>query len=300
LAHDLDFLKADDYTMASKKNTRTRKAEARRREQEKTKLRIGHYELRTLKRSARKQVERERATQVQIIPWNDLPHSTGRGYPRASLLGLPTELRQNILYLSYSMEDLERDTQAVHLTREERNLIWAGTTQSIPLGRMRAPMRKKFDLSPHEGELLTVLNRRTGALSLVSPRVHKELKYVRDRWKSDLDMYLERETKIRLETPDLPVVARGSEWLFAPNIALPQPKALKGQVIETEEKVLKRKVRPSKCWYGTERHLDSDPMCPMARSDPKKWKKMTRKVGGWRGRVHVESTVKAKKVVFDD
>jgi hypothetical protein len=41
-------------------------------------------------------------------------------------------------------------------------------------------------------------------------------------------------------------------------------------------------------------------VCPMARSNPKKWQKMTRKVGGWRGRVQVQLTVKAKKMVFDD
>jgi hypothetical protein len=199
------------------------------------------------------------------------------------------------------MEDLECDTQAVHLTKkEERNLIWASTTQSISLRRMCAPMRKKFDLSPHEGELVTVLSRRIGASSLVSPLVYKEVKYVCDRWKSDLDRHLERKTKIRLETPGLPVVAEGYEWLYAPNVALPQPKAIKGQVIETGDKVPKRKVRPSKCWYCTERHQNSDPMCPMARSNPEKWKKMTRKVGGWRGRVHVQPTIKAKKLVFDD
>jgi hypothetical protein len=287
--------------MASKRTTRTRKAQARRREQEKASLRIGHNELRTLKRSARKHIERERATHLQIFPWNDLPHSNGRLYPRASLLGLPTELRQNILYLSYSMEDLERDTRAVHLTkREERNMLWASTARSIPLGRMCASTRKKFDLSPQEGELITVLSRRIGALSLVSPLIYEEAKYVCGRWKSDLDMHLERETSIQLETPRLPPVNEAFGWLYAPNVAVPRPKATTGQVVGMKEKVPKKKVRPSKCWYCTERHPSNDPVCPMARSNPKKWQKMTRKVGGWRGRVQVQLTVKAKKMVFDD
>jgi hypothetical protein len=176
--------------MARNKNAHTHKAQKRRRQLERIKLHIRPYhELHTLKRSARKQLERERAPQLCILPWQDLRHSSGRMYPRAGLLGLPTELRQHILHFSYTMEeDLDHDINATILSTKKKNkLEWANTTGSAPARKMDEGMRFKFGLSSHEANLVTVLSYRIGALSLTSPATYCEVKYVCAQWEDDLD-----------------------------------------------------------------------------------------------------------------
>jgi hypothetical protein len=83
-------------------------------------------------------------------------------------------------------------------------------------------------------------------------------------------------------------------------IALGQLKRKKGEAINVEPRESKKMKKPSKCWYCTERHFGNDPVCPIARSDPEKWVRFTKKVGGWRGKVQGQPTFKAKHVVFDD
>lgn len=126
------------YIVASKKNARTHNAQRRRRDLEKLKFCIeNHHEPRTLKRAARKELDRERAPKLWIYPFKDLGHSTGRMYPRASLLGLPTELRQQIVYMSYPMEELERDLSTVILTKKRKSqLKWASTAEPVRVMKM--------------------------------------------------------------------------------------------------------------------------------------------------------------------
>ena len=268
---------------------------------EKRKIRIeSFHEPRTLKRAARKKLERERAPQLWIYPCKDLGHSAGRVYPRASLLGLPTELRQQILYMSYPMEELERDLSAVILTRKRKSLLkWASTAEPVRVMKMEQHLRIKFGLNDHEADVVAVISRRIGVLSLISPLVAREVKHVCAQWKSDLDEHLGHKLHLRLDAPRFPIVPEGMEWLLTPSFTEPLSKKKAGKVIQATRPTGTKK-RPMKCWRCTERHYGKDPVCPMARSDPEKWQKMTKKLNGRGGKVDVVPTFKAKHVAFED
>ena len=285
-------------TKASKKNARTRKAQRRRRALLNTPVHIGgHFELRTLKRSARKQLEEERAPQLWIFPWMDMVHlggDRGRIYPHASLLGLPTEIRQEILHMSYSMEELEYDTIVFKQKHREVARHHKGKQAT-----WQKAVLEQLQMRPHEGDLVTILSRRIASLSQVSPIIRDEMKRVSKRWQTDLEMHLDRQLQLSLSAPKLPVVAEGYDWLFAPDPAQPTPKKKRGEVIKAKNLVSGRRVRPPKCWYCTERHPNFDPICPPARRNPEQWEKMTKKVGGWRGKSRRKPTFKGEKVVFD-
>ncbi|EAT89543.2 hypothetical protein HBH56_016250 [Parastagonospora nodorum] len=287
--------------MASKKNARTNNAQRRRREMENLKFRIEYFhEPRTLKRAARKELERERAPQLWIYPFKDLGHSAGRIYSRASLLGLPTELRQQILYMSYPMVELERDLSAFILTRKRKNqLKWASTSEPVRVIKMEQHLRIKFGLNDHEADVVAVISRRIGALSLISPLIAREVKYVCAQWKGDLDKHLGHELHLCLDAPRFPIVPEGMEWLLTPSFTTPPSKKKTGKVVQAT-KLNETKKRPMKCWHCTERHFGKDPVCPMARSDPEKWQKMTKKLGGRRGKVDVIPKLRPSHVAFND
>src|SRR5690242_138972 len=67
--------------------------------------------LRTLRRAPRRKLERERAPSLWILSKDADFHfaEQERSYPRASLLGLPVELRQNILNISHDNQPPTRN-----------------------------------------------------------------------------------------------------------------------------------------------------------------------------------------------
>ncbi|KAF1945711.1 hypothetical protein EJ02DRAFT_304741, partial [Clathrospora elynae] len=76
-------------------------------------------ELRTLRPSTRSSLAREQERRRLICPWVlDPAYRPGRTYPRASLLGLPTELRQQILSESLGCEELEEFIKALEAVKE--------------------------------------------------------------------------------------------------------------------------------------------------------------------------------------
>lgn len=131
---------------------------------EKVRLRIETLTpSRTLRRSAREQLERERAPRLWIWPWiSDPTYRFGRVYARASFLGLPSELRQQILYESLDREELEWAPKEAKMEENTRmNLTMQVTARRGDLRREKA-VRLSSSLS--EVKLSTGLGRQIGAL----------------------------------------------------------------------------------------------------------------------------------------
>ncbi|KAF1915788.1 hypothetical protein BDU57DRAFT_573134 [Ampelomyces quisqualis] len=250
---------------------------------------------RTLKRSARKQLERGRASGLWILPWLDSKQQgcTGRSHPKASLLGLPSELRQTILYQSCYLGEL-KDDSSDYYTKP----IKSRTNIKLP-ARLDTALLDKFSLSSKEGELITTLRRKVGVLCRISPLIRQDMEYVCKLWQADLEELFDRDLAFRLYRPKYPRDLEGMEWLRTRSIAAGSHAEQKKNVIRGKEQGGKKK-RPQKCWYCTERHYGIDPVCPMARQDPQKWRQITKNVGGRRGNVAAKFTSKTQKIIFDD
>lgn len=299
------FISINDTTSMPSKNTiRVREARRRRERLTKQPVRINvPVELRTLKRSTRKQIERERAPSLWIMPWIDYTHAgghKGRVYPSNHLLGLPTEIRQNIIYHTYSMAEVEADTRDIYWDKQKpakngqksvshrRN---SGTRGPQLSKTMQKSLRETIDVSKNQSKLVTILSRRIGALKCVSPLIQTEMEYVGKRWQEDLETHIQRKLKVQLHE---------LAWLLQPDIeSCVKPK--QGQVVKAKKHVPGKRKRHMKCWYCTERHGRDDKTCPLARRNLKEWEKMTKKVSGWRGREQdkLRSQMEAKKVVFE-
>lgn len=86
------------------------------------------HRQRTLRPPVHRRLARERAPQLWKRPWvSDPAWRSGRTYPPASLLGLPAELRQQILYLSWDMQETKKVSDDV---QEARNAPRTGRQQS--------------------------------------------------------------------------------------------------------------------------------------------------------------------------
>lgn len=296
--------------MSRKDNIRKREARKRRTNSERWKIQIpNQLPPRTLKRSARKQLERERAPWLRIYPWiadRDW-RLGGRNYPHASLLGLSTELRQHILYVCMDIEDLERTVRQVEAAqqeeqsaRDEGQRVGVAEPSTIKTGMGKEKL-VRLSRNLMEGKLLTVLERRVGELSCVSPLVRQDMKYVRQLWDRDLKEHRNRQFRFRFDGSKLRTFDAGYDWRLNDEIKASAWTRKKGMEIEgLNHKKLREKYRPYKCWYCTERHWDGDPMCPMARRDPKRWEKLTKKVGGRRSSVRLRPTFQGTRVVFED
>ncbi|KAG9186164.1 hypothetical protein G6011_02720 [Alternaria panax] len=84
------------------------KGQKHRRKLSKQGFRINNkFEWRTPRKSARHQIARDRAARLWIYPWITAPvDRLERRYLRASLLGLPPELRRDIFYKPFDMTEL--------------------------------------------------------------------------------------------------------------------------------------------------------------------------------------------------
>ncbi|KAJ4290234.1 hypothetical protein N0V90_010449 [Kalmusia sp. IMI 367209] len=189
---------------------------------------------RTLRLSARSQLRKEKLA-AYIHPWvRDLAFRLQpTAYPRASLLGLPKEIRQQILLLS--MPEM--------------------------LGRKQSEYCQPFFSCPRAARSAKGkwLGKRIGELCVVSPVVRVDMAYVGGLWMKELlgDTKREGQGKVKKEGK----VASG--WV---------ERGRKGRVIEVQtKKKMYREMRAQKCWYCEERHPIGDPACPLERREPAKW-----------------------------
>ncbi|KAL6710511.1 hypothetical protein ACN47E_008559 [Coniothyrium glycines] len=292
--------------------TRTQNQPQRQRDKSQHKFETKHnikkcYPQRTLKRSARTQLERERAA-MWIAPWiaNSQWRLEHNNYPRASFLGLPTELRQEILYMSGSVEDLEENLkdsrQKLDMNDEQLwRMNWSRLTTRTKISPKTSA---RLQLKPEEGNLLTLLGQQAAELSRISPTTRQDMEIVAKRWKRDLAQHVHRTSKLRPKDK-LPEVATDDLWCLSDEVKelvkLLTKKERKGETVMAQShRVPGVRYRPRKCWYCTQRHFEGDPVCPLQRRDPAAWEKLTKKVGGRKARMHARSSMLGRKVVFGD
>ncbi|KAF2028245.1 hypothetical protein EK21DRAFT_114019 [Setomelanomma holmii] len=287
--------------MARQDNLRMRNARKRRRDLVNTQLHIGtHHDLRKLKRSTRKKLAKESAPRLWIFPWLA---EVSLGYEsrihfRASLLGLPIELRQKIIHQSYTKEDLLYDVEVFRNGRGSREtrmrrILWVDKDQ--PTSNNRHDMSQR---QGQEKELFTILNRRISGLSRVSRVLYEDMKSVGRRWRADLDKWLGKQQEYQMQDTSNPAAVSGLNALAALQLRAPVRARKKDFVIKVRKSKPGKRVRPPKCWYCTERHHDGYPICPMAKRDQGKWRKMTSPVGEQRSTHYKHATFKRKKTIF--
>lgn len=245
-------------------------------------------------------------------------------------MGLPTELRQQILYETCDVKTLgEPDSEIIPSTSSsslenhliamfkgvrgkelealhpsttspslEKNLI--GMFKGVRGKELRAP-----HLNTRGRALLSLLGKKIGALCAICPTIREEMKFVGKRWHQELEVLLHGATGAglgKLRTAKAGLLAERTRWLQSNRLGVKMPGEEKkmGTVEGKVRKVKGKKARPRKCWNCTERHRDGDPVCPAARKDPAKWMQLTKKVRGKKDYVGASSIFRGKKVVFSD
>ncbi|KAH9861645.1 hypothetical protein J1614_011397 [Plenodomus biglobosus] len=102
--------------------------------------------VRTLRPSAERKIAKERAPHLWIYPGlENAAYKFGTTHPRTSFLGLPTEIRQQILYMSLNMKDLEVAAADEIATKEET------TRKLTAIRKLRTD--KLAQLAFHKGEI---------------------------------------------------------------------------------------------------------------------------------------------------
>ena len=84
-----------------------------------------------------------------------------------------------------------------------------------------------------------------------------------------------------------------------PNKRIWYAEGKKGVVIEGKERGASIR-RPGKCWRCMERHYNYDTLCPMARDDPKRWDKLSKRMRGWMPSESDTSLFRGTRIVFGD
>ncbi|KAI4947238.1 hypothetical protein J4E91_006588 [Alternaria rosae] len=214
---------------------------------------------------------------------------TGRfrhSYPKASLLGLPSEIRQQIIYEAFGMTELRR---MVEYTENKGALAAARTKEKAHKLKQRRETALGIPISQFESDCITMLHRRVADFCCVSHFLHADLEYVRKLWKKDLGKSLKWQFSA-------PLKLHKARTLSTAHI----PKRIKGKVVKVKGPG-KHAKRPPKCWKCEERHFDRDPVCPMARYDLEKWRRLTkRKREDWTDTTQPCSLFKGTKIVFAD
>lgn len=135
----------------------------------------------------------------------------------------------------------------------------------------------------------------------VSPCTRLDMSWVSTLWRRDLEEYLHSKLASKRLEPTLPMVTASHGWQVNRAIMTYASKSREGTHIEGKShRCLGAKYRPRKCWSCTERHVDGDPVCPMARRDPERWEIMTKKVRGRRVSVDTRPTIRGTRIVFDE
>jgi hypothetical protein len=205
-----------------KKNLRHNRARKRRAQAARGlqwKIECGPDVRRTLRKTPRKALLKDTDARY-IHPWvRDNPAYRLRDcvYPTASLLGLPKEIRQAILYMRY------------------------------PLPEHDEPGRSYFAKGRRPGRWRTLCEK-IGELCCVSPVLRVDMEYVGARWKEEL-LKEEEEKKKKMPKPEL-------DWYSSIGTQYRSKRGpTKGKVVTVRRgKKHSKRSRPQKCWYCDGRH----------------------------------------------
>ncbi|RYO09422.1 hypothetical protein AA0119_g984 [Alternaria tenuissima] len=284
--------------MVKSKNACKHERHKRRYEMSRQSFRINNaFEWRTLRKSARHQIARDRATRLWIYPWITDP--TGRfkrHYPEASLLGLPIELRQNIIYKAFDMTEL---SDMVKQPGKKGKKLAAQTKVIERELRQRRDKSLGIRMTQFESDSITMLHRRIGDFCCVSELIQTDMEYVGKLWKRDLDEQLEWQFPAPLRLPKDPVVCDSRGRMMNQTGMARNSKRLEGKLVKVKRPG-KHAGRPPKCWRCEERHFDGDLVCPMARYNSEQWQQLSKKMGGWRNAIQPCSLFRATKILFAD
>jgi hypothetical protein len=165
--------------------------------------------------------------------------------------------------------------------------------------RQRREKALGIRMSQFGSDSITMLHRRIGDLCCVSCLVLTDMEYVGKLWKKDLDKRLRRQFPVPVELPRNPNMDDSNGRLRLQNGTTRVSKSLQGQIVKVKGPG-KHARRPPKCWRCEERHSDGDPVCPLARYNPERWKRLSKKMGGWRDAMQPCSLFKSTKMVFSD
>ncbi|KAF3034368.1 hypothetical protein E8E11_003335 [Didymella keratinophila] len=234
--------------------------------------------LRSLKGAARKQLVKERAPTLWILAADiDFRRSHCSGHLKASLLGLPAELRQEIPPLSFEVEEMVSYQPS---RSHEKPRCFRAKKASV--------VSRKLD---RQQRIMDKLNSRVSELCQVDRIISGDLCIAGRHWQRAIESLSDRTIDLAaLEFPDF------AKPVFT---VIYESKRKKSKVIKGDDRPLKSK-RLGKCWYCTERHDRSG--CTRATEDPQKWLRDTKAVAGWRLRAHTKPSFQfqVKKIVFND
>jgi hypothetical protein len=202
-------------------------------------------QVRSLKKSARNMLKRERTRRIgYIAPWIRSPEFRyqARTYPSAHLLGLPNEILNDILFMSFGRKDV--------------------TTRGFKTHRL---VRTRLTAAE-------AIAKAAGNLSSVCAAIRLKMPYIRCRWE---EAYLSTP----LRAPQASTI-RGIQ-VPQPMPVRKFASKKKGKVVKVTQKKLsaKRRRRPVVCWKCCERHSWADPVCPLERRTASGWANATKILG---------------------
>ncbi|KAA8626741.1 hypothetical protein A1F94_001825 [Pyrenophora tritici-repentis] len=225
-----------------------KRAKQRRRDLMKQKSRIyNQVEPRILRPSAKKRLKLERSRRQWIFPWMINPdYRLGQTYPAASLLGLPTELRQRIFHEAFDMKELSTRARAICPTQVPIKSI--RKSQEAKLLETKDPNK---GLEVHQAKYTMAIRLRVGEFSCVSALIRRDMEYVKRIWLRDLEGYF------RLKDVRSKYEASLDAWLDKVNHRSLNVKGKEVTVIKAKDQRASV-IRPQKCWKCTERHVRYD------------------------------------------
>jgi hypothetical protein len=164
--------------MSLRKSICTREPRKRRKALEKQKLCIAsQVPTRTLKPSARKEIARKRAPRLYIYPGDKDPATRSRcDSPRASLLGLPMELRQQILQEAFDTKELENMVEQRRKIHQRLTVVEMEARNRLKKSQERV---LKITLTPIQSDYITILRERVRELRSVSSFTYQDMEYVK-------------------------------------------------------------------------------------------------------------------------
>lgn len=235
-----------------------------------------------------KQLQPERSRGLWVLPWIMTPdYGLGQTYPKASLLGLPVELRQRILYEALDMEEVSR--RACAICPMERHLA---DVRRARQGKLRGMKKPHKEMTLPQANLILTICRRVGEFSCVSALVRRDMEYVKRLWQRDLETSFTPRHK---ESKHI-VVGTMNTWLDPRRNMKANVQGKKGAVVQGKEST----KCPGKCRRCRQRHFDEDTVCPMVRYDPERWERSRKKVGDWRPSVRDTFLFRGTRIVFGD
>ncbi|KAF2681732.1 hypothetical protein K458DRAFT_420492 [Lentithecium fluviatile CBS 122367] len=252
-----------DYFARKKKAARERKA--------KVKIDSKSTKVRTLTYAARKKFRHERDLNNCICPWiRDEPtfRLQGRAYPPTHLLGLPREVRLQILELCLDDTDVTNHMMTYwHCSKQEQ-----------------------------EKAIKWKIGHRYAKLSAICPDIRMEMRYIRRLW-----------GKRYLNSPPAPSTANADPTANSKDPRYQtylngMRKKFKGKEVKMKLKQQPGKQtpwRPNKCWFCEERHPKYDRVCPLERRDTKRWWEVTKVVKKRKGAKRAAPAFVGEKVVFE-